>query len=76
MHKIRNYLSFVIYPSDAEKANRVKAALHMHTKHVKIVEKYANDLCSSEMYQEVWGAFSYRETAEIATKEINERFFN
>lgn len=73
MHKVKNYLSFVIYPGDTEKVDRVRAALHMHTKDVKVVEKFTLD---NELYQEVWGCFFYRETAVIARKEILERFFN
>ncbi len=68
---MRFILKHQVYPDNQETADLVRAVLHKHTKMVKIVEKMTFDY---EPYKEVVAGFIKKENAEIAGKELEERF--
>ncbi|MGR3301862.1 MAG: hypothetical protein ACUZ8I_05090 [Candidatus Scalindua sp.] len=69
MRKIARYtLEFYVDCFDREKADLVRAALCMHTRFTS--------MCDTGLSLKVCAGFDIEENAEIAKKEINERFFN
>ncbi len=73
MHKV-----ILTFHSDTEaEAGKIRGLMHMHTKHVKIVkEKRATGVYGVIDIWVVMGGFNLKENAEVAKKEIDERFVN
>ena len=72
------YKIILQFYSDTEaEAEKIRGLMHMHTKHVKTVkQKRATGVYGSIDIWLVMGGFNLKENAEVAKKEIDERFVN
>lgn len=73
MHKV----TLQFFADTEEYAEKIRGALCMHTKHVKIVKQQRAEGVYGII--DIWivmGGFILKENAKIAEKAINERFFN